>query len=228
MTRNGRGFTLAELLMAMFITSIIAVAVAGVSMVLSTANDHSGDRYMAIESARNTTRKIQRDLQTALLITAAGDDGASLLYWVHDENQNGKINLTELRLLRYEPVDKEVRRYQVAFPDTWSSTLRAAQDTEFSLQSSLNLSTMTSHVADSTYSVGRLLAVDVQDFQVSLSSSSSPPLATLVRIRQTAGQGGQALTLRTAASLRADATRYVGVAEGVYVLTMPTAVSGGS
>ena len=226
MTRNGRGFTLAELLMAMFITSIIAVAVAGVSMVLSTANAHSEDRYMAIESVRNTARKIQYDLQGALLITAAADDGSSLLYWAYDENQNGKINLTEMRLLRYEPVDKEVRRYQVVFPDTWSNALRDSQDTEFTLQRSLNLSTMTSHVADSTYSVGRLLAADVQDFQISLSSSSSPPLATLVRIHQTAGRGGQALILRTAASLRADATRYVGVAEGIYVLTMPTGGGG--
>ena len=227
MTRNAPGFTLVELVMAMFITSIIAAAVAGMSMVLSTANAHSEDRYMAIESARNAMRKIQLDFQKALLITAVSEDGSSLLYWVRDENENGKINLTELRLLRHESGEKQIRRYQVAFPDTWPQPLRDAQDTEFTLQSSLNLSTMASYVAGSTHSVGRLLAVDVHDFEVSLPpSSQAPPLATLVQIRHTVGQGEQALTLRSAASLRADATGYVGVANGVYVLTMPSSGGG--
>ena len=88
MRRNPSGFTLVELVMAISITTIIGLAVAGASMALSTAHAHSESRYGSIETARSAMRRIQSSLRAAALVTYVHSNGHKLGYWAGDENED--------------------------------------------------------------------------------------------------------------------------------------------
>ena len=90
MTRNAKGFTLAELLTAMMVMSIISLAVLSLTMALTTAQEYSEDFYRHVQIARNSLRRIERDINKANLITTG--DADTLVYW-EDTNGNGDIEI---------------------------------------------------------------------------------------------------------------------------------------
>jgi type II secretory pathway pseudopilin PulG len=219
MKTRRRAMTFAELLMAMIVTLIIALAVATVFRALSSAHAQSESCYGAIQTARHAMRRIQLNLQKAQLITAIGIDNRRLLCWMGDENEDKEINLSELVLLSYVTETDEMVERQVVFPDTMEQATRDALDEPFTLQEATNLSSMAPRIRNDAYCRTLLLGADVREGW--FSAEPGPPLSTLVSVRITVGEGGQSLTLRSAARLRADMTRHVGTAGGDWVLSLP-------
>ena len=213
MMRGTRAFTLAELVMAMAIMSIIGLAVVGMTMALTDAQEYSGDFYRNVQIARNSMRYLQRAVQKANLVTAVDSD--SLAYWLEDTNDNGGINATEIRLIAFESGDRELAEYKIEFPSEWSQFLKDLMDSEISLEWVTDMSNVES-MRSSSYVVRRVLATEAAS--AAFSASPGPPLTKLLQTEVTIGQGDRRVVLRGAAALRADWVGHVGTIDDDWVL----------
>lgn len=206
--RHGRqGFTLVELMMGLFITSITGLAVAGVSMVVSTAYSNSEDHYDAMESARSAMRRLQFSLQGAALVTAVSPDGTKLAYWTGDENSDGQINLLELRVIERDSDSSELVEHRLEFPDSWAAQKIDDENEDKSLQDAVQMSNIDQWITRSDYCSTSVYATGVD--AISLAPSPQVPLATIVNINAAFRTGDYVVTLTGAASLRANMTNYV-------------------
>lgn len=208
-------FTLMELIMALSIMSLIGLAVAGASMVLSTSYTRSQEQYQNIQIARSVMRRLHAQIRTARLVTACRDD--TIVLWANDKNGNGKINITEIVLVRFDSGAGEVREYRIVFPSEWTQEKKNLFNVVVSLDSVSTVDEAWETIASfGTYRVMLPLATDVSGFQ--LSASAAAPLATYVGVSVTVGQGKHSAMLRSAASLRKDETARVGTAGEDWVL----------
>lgn len=211
--KHGRGgFTLAELVVSIAITVVIGSAVVGLATAMSAANEHGRDRYLSLQTARMTMLRIQNTIRKAKLVTAASS--SSLVLWAEDSNGDGRINITEIVLVRLAPETTEIRTRKIVFPEYWSDGTKAILDIEVKLDD-----------VTGTYQgmwmfdplVERVvLAGGVTDFNVKV--WPAPPMTELVGLSITAGSGQRAVTLRSAAHPRQTVTDLVGIADGKYVL----------
>jgi prepilin-type N-terminal cleavage/methylation domain-containing protein len=217
MSCNRRGFTLLEMTIAMTITAVTGLSVAGVTMALGEANDHGQDFYQSVQTGRSAVMKIQAIVRGAKLVTAS--TGTSLVLWLEDANGDGQVNLSETVLLTFDAESGEIRFYRVAFPETMDQATRQALDVTKPLVDIMNISGVTDTITGNAYNDLTVLATDVTAFSVSV--WPAVPLTRLVRFQLTVGTGSSAVTLRSAASTRAGATGYVQVVENEYVLTSP-------
>ena len=115
MKRNSKaGLTLPEIIAALAISSMVGLAIVGVSAALSSAYAHSQDFYETVRAGRTGMLRIQHLFREAKLITATTDTSAVL--WAKDTNEDGLIDLTELHLLTYDASRREVLRVRVKLP----------------------------------------------------------------------------------------------------------------
>ncbi len=91
---NHKGFTLAELLIALMVTSIVLTAVATLAYAMSSANDVSDDTSQKQAQVRFATLRISELIRHSKLILKANDD--DLAVWRADDNGNEQINVNEL------------------------------------------------------------------------------------------------------------------------------------
>jgi len=200
--------------MAMSITAVIGLTVAGVAIALSTAHAHSQDYYQSIQTNRSAVMQIQRSIRKTKLITAT--DGSSLVAWAGDTNANGLINLSELLLLSYDQASGELVEYRVVFPDSMDAQTRLALDVESTLATVMDPAAVEAMLTEDQYCQRLVIASAVKDFSVS--AWPDVPLSRLVRFQLTVGQGQRDLTLRSAACMRADMIEAVGISDDQYVL----------
>lgn len=213
MTRGTRAFTLAELVMAMAIMSIIGLAVVGMTMALTDAQEYSGDFYRNVQIARHALRYVQREIPKANLVTAVDSD--SLAYWLEDTNDNGGINLTEMRLIAFESGDCEIAEYRIEFPSGWTQFMKDLADIPLSLAWVTDISNVKS-IRSESYVVRRVLATEVAS--AAFTASPGPPMTKLLQTEVTIGQGDRRVALRNAVALRADWVGHVGTVDDDWVL----------
>jgi prepilin-type N-terminal cleavage/methylation domain-containing protein len=89
-----KGFTLAELLMAIWVMSIIVAAVAALAFALGTANDMEDNTADVYSRIRYTTVRISELLRSSKLICA--NSGTSVAIWRADYNSDKKIEPNEI------------------------------------------------------------------------------------------------------------------------------------
>jgi prepilin-type N-terminal cleavage/methylation domain-containing protein len=99
MTDDGRqnGFTLAELLMAMVITSIILGAVATLAYAMGVANDAGNDTTYKQAQVRYATLRISELIRNCRLIFSGTTEGLGI--WRADNNGNGQVDANEVVFL---------------------------------------------------------------------------------------------------------------------------------
>ncbi len=220
MTRRQRdnGFTLVECLLALSITAITALAVAGVSAALSNATRHGTELTRASQTARGVMRRVQSRLRSSGLIVATGED--RLLLWLGDANEDGQINASEICVVRRNAETDELCEYVVEFPDDMSGATREAMDVTVPLNGLITASAGV-HESIESFSYGqcRVLAENVTAFE--LQSPIEPPLARMVHIRLTVGEATEQIDLRAAGALRAAMVDYVEPDGGGYMLNVP-------
>jgi len=119
--RDKKAFTLAELLMALSLTAVIALAAATLAGALSSAREQTDAMAGAIQSGRAAMMNLDASLRKARLVTAA--EANSLVIWTGDANEDERINVNELVLLTSQPASQTVERWEVFFPDSLSLKL---------------------------------------------------------------------------------------------------------
>ncbi len=208
-------FTLIEMTMAIAITGVTGLSVAGAAITFSTAHEHSREFYGHIQTARTAMMRVQRMIRSCLLVTSV--NGTSMILWASDANEDGQINPSETILLEWDYEAGEVRLLQIAYPAGMSADVRIAIDMEMPLGTLTNDDHAKSAVFSSSYVATTVLATDVTGFY--LTAKPDAPMARLVTVQMTVGEGTRAVTLRSAANTRADWTSYIGIADGNFVLT---------
>lgn len=94
---NCKGFTLAELLVALMVTSIILTAVATLAYALGVANDASDDRAEKQAQVRYATLRITELIKYSKLVYAASE--SEILLWL-DENKDEQLADSELVVIK--------------------------------------------------------------------------------------------------------------------------------
>ncbi len=96
-TRYSNGFTLAELLIALIVTSIVLAAVAALAFAMGSANDSTGDIALKQAQIRFATVKIRDLISNCRMICHLEENNFAI--WRADDNGDGYINLDELTYL---------------------------------------------------------------------------------------------------------------------------------
>ncbi len=213
MRSRTRAFTIVELILAMVIVSVIALSVAGISAALSSAYAHSQDYYQCIQGGRVGMRRIQKPLRKARLITACTAD--SLGFWGEDSNDDGIINLDEIRLISYDSVNRQVTQRRIRFPDGMDPGTKDALNVEIALHELTDISNVANYLTG-MYLETTPMAVQVDDFEVA--PQVAPPMTRFLKVVLNVSEGGKEMTVRSAVSLRVDMTSHVEFSDGEYVL----------
>ena len=217
MTRNAKGFTLAEMLMALVVMSIISLAVVSLTMALTTAQESSDDFYRHVQIARNSLRRIERDINKAKLITAGDSD--TLVYWLEDANDNGDIELTELRLITTDIATGRVMLCRAEFPAGWPQGLKDVCNDAMTVQIATDLHSAVDLIRNPMWAVQDELATEVTSIE--FTASPAIPAAEMLQIELTVGEGPGAVELRSSASMRANKLADLYMDEGSYYLVEP-------
>lgn len=214
MRKTDKAMTLAELLIATAITSVIGLSAAGVTMAMSTAHAGSQANYANIQTGRSAMIRVQRELNRAKLITAMDDQ--EIVYWAEDANHDGQMTLSEMAVLEYDPETDALVRHEVVFPANMDPVTRAALDSSLTLGVMTLLGSADNAVVNNARSEKTILAEGVTGFSAEPWPSS--PMTKLVQLEMTFGSGTEQMVLRSAAALRASRTGYIDLQDGLYVL----------
>ena len=153
-----KGFTLLEMTMAMAITAITGLSVAGATVALSRAHQDTEGFYQSLQTARSAMMRIQRSIQGAKLVTAC--TGTTLVLWANDTNGNGTIDADEVLLLVFDTASRQSPDSQQVFPDA----VKAALNVEVPLSTLTDAATVVAQIVPSTYAQTIVLASDASDF----------------------------------------------------------------
>ena len=125
--RNTRyAFTLAELLIALAVTSIILAAVATLAYAVSSANDAADDTSQKQAQVRYATLRISELIRHCKLICTANDNDLAL--WRADDNDNGRINPTELVFIESGQDRDYLRLLEFPSAPSWNVPLSNIRD----------------------------------------------------------------------------------------------------
>lgn len=196
--RTHRGLTLAELVLGMAVTSIIAAAGGGVAMVLSTAQTHQDDYRQSAQTASMVLRELRTLGHKAQLFPGAWGDRTA--FWI-DTNGSMTIQLSELTMIYHDSANHRLLETRLAFPAGWTSAQIAAVDTTLSVTSASSAATTLNTLLASPYAQTTVLAEDIWAFSVAgaAGGANNKWIETTV----TAGTGVKAYTLRSTVALRA-------------------------
>ncbi len=97
--KNEKGFTLAELMIALVITGVILAAVSTLAFALSSANKSTDNINRSQAQVRFTTLRIQELIRNCNMICSASDNDIAL--WVADDNNDKKINISEIAYIDF-------------------------------------------------------------------------------------------------------------------------------
>jgi len=111
------GFTLVELLVALTVSSVVLTAVATLAYALGSANDSTDDTSRKQAQVRYTTLRISELVRQCKLVCFAGP--ADFAVWRADENNDGRINFSELVYIEKGAGADHLHLRQ--FPVSWGS-----------------------------------------------------------------------------------------------------------
>ena len=197
--RRRKAFTLAELVLAAAVTSVIGLAATGMAMALSQSWAHSQEYGQSLQSGRVLMLRLRRGVQRAKLVVCARDGDPVL--WARDANGDGEINRSEIVVYRHVPADRELRRSWVQFPDEASPEVRACLDKAVALEDLATCDRVMRELDETGYRAEAVEGSDVQVFQAA--ASPACPWSKRVSFRLATG-GRQPVELYSGAALRAD------------------------
>lgn len=125
-----RGFTLVEILLALSITSLIAMTVASMLFGVGAAVDRGGTSRARLAARDVASNRLDNQIRNGGRVLAAGTDW--IVLWTSDANANNKPNLAEIRRVEFDSAGHQLRSY--AAPATLSESNNTAYnfDADFS------------------------------------------------------------------------------------------------
>ncbi|MDG2031612.1 MAG: prepilin-type N-terminal cleavage/methylation domain-containing protein [Phycisphaerales bacterium] len=114
-----RGMTLAELIIALAITSVVGAGVVAMTDAVARVLDQGrSERERTIASAVASTRLSSIVAPCSCLLAIKG---STIVLWRGDSIRDNQVQATELGWVRFEPATGELRYEWVDFPDGWSA-----------------------------------------------------------------------------------------------------------
>ena len=112
--KHKNGFTLAELVVALMVTSIILAAAATLAYAMAAANDSTDDTIRKQAQVRYATTRISELIRNCKLILRPNPD---IAIWRADDNGDQKVNISELVYIdKGGPVGKFLRICEFSCP----------------------------------------------------------------------------------------------------------------
>jgi type II secretory pathway pseudopilin PulG len=215
MHRRPKGFTLAELVLALAITTVIGLAVTGVAAAVSNLNQRAEDYFECLQNGRVAAANLETMLRPALLITAAS--GSSMVVWTDDHIDPGKINVSEVAKIFLDTTTRKLMLRTTAYPGTLTASQITGLDTSINLNDLVSASAATSAPTYVQYEAVSTLACNVQSFAVY--PDVPGPLTGLLKFKLVIGIAGQTVTQYGAVTVRAPKTSSVTLqSDGKYAL----------
>lgn len=121
------GMTLLELLLALSITILTGAAAAAVALAVSRGMTSMGEGRAVINRANLVQARLRAVTDTAWCILA-NDDKRGLAVWANDDNPNGRVNISELRVVWTNAGEGTVSVERVQFPSDWTAQQQSAAD----------------------------------------------------------------------------------------------------
>jgi prepilin-type N-terminal cleavage/methylation domain-containing protein len=102
--RRCRGLTLVELMMALSITAMVAVAIGGMLSAVAYGTDADRDVRALVARGKMVSLRANAALRGSRMVLAAGQDtdGTWAVLWQRDLDGNGEPSLLEIRRLDYD------------------------------------------------------------------------------------------------------------------------------
>jgi hypothetical protein len=165
--------TLAELIVAITITTLIAAGVGSILFAASYGTSSRRDvRRLAVRSAQERQR-IDDAIRSAAAILAKGS--SYIVLWTGDTRSNNQVNLSELQLI--ELSGTTLNSYTTVWPSGWSQATIDAADTTYAANTDFYTTTQTAKSGSNF--PGTTWATSASNFTITLDSATAN-LAVLV------------------------------------------------
>jgi len=125
---NRRGLGLLELILAITITSITALAVATVLVSVSRGMTAINQGRSSLQRAHAAHVRLRTYTDPALALLAF-DPERGIALWLHDQTENGQVNVSELRVFWFNAQEGTLSVEYVDFPDEWTEEMVETYDT---------------------------------------------------------------------------------------------------
>jgi type II secretory pathway pseudopilin PulG len=214
MHASRRGFTLAELVLALAITTVIGLAVTAVAAAVSNFNQRAEAYYECLQTGRVAAGRLEAMMRPALLVTAASGD--NMVVWTDDHTDPGNINVSEVAKIFLDTTTKKLMLRTTVYPNTLTASQVRSLDRDIKLWELTSASVATSLPTYVQYDVTSVLAGNVQSFVVY--PDVPAPLTRLLKFKLVISADGQTVTQYGAVMLRAPSTSSVTLNNNKYVL----------
>jgi prepilin-type N-terminal cleavage/methylation domain-containing protein len=171
---KNRGFTLAELLVALMVTAIVLGAVGSLAYAMSSAKDASDDTSLKQVQVRAAAMRITELVHTAKLICGTPTD--AIVIWRTDVDANKKINSDELVYIQSDSAKNKIQLIQYNRPTGYNTTFTLAQIQSGAAKTSLDSACVKTTIDLIPQCSGVVLAVD---------NTAIPQKSKLVRVKFT-------------------------------------------
>jgi type II secretory pathway component PulJ len=132
-----RGFTAMELMLGMIITSLVMVAITGLTTAVGRGWTHCNSAQATSNAMVQSHVRLLRILKAARQIgttrqgslTSTAGSPAAVMLWKGDANRDDKTQFSELAMIEYSSSDKTLLLYEVEYPSNWTSSQKTTADT---------------------------------------------------------------------------------------------------
>lgn len=157
-SQSKRGFTLAELLVALMVTAIVLAAVGSLAYAMSSANDSSDDTSLTQAQVRSATMRITDLIRNAKLV--CGTPTNAIVIWRADADSNKKINSDELVYIQSDAARDKIQLIQYNRPASYNTTFTLAEIQSGAAKSALDSACVKTTVELIPQCSGVVFAVD--------------------------------------------------------------------
>lgn len=169
-----RGFTLVEVMLALVLASLVGVTILIMLQAVGSATEERFSMREPLVNRQVVSLRIGAVLRPSSMVLGA--DSERLVLWAGDANLDGVPNLSELRLVKYQPSAGQVWVYEA------SASLAPGSDTAYTLGH--NFVATADALAGSAEFPGQVLLGQVSAWDVIL-DTPDPHAAHTVRTRVT-------------------------------------------
>ncbi len=173
------GVTLIELLLAIAITSMIALGVASMMTAVSSVAETDREARSALLRSLAVREAMRAYIEESLCVLEISDDNHTVVVWLEDDLSPGLANLSELRLIRFDPATNSILSERVTLPEGWHPAVRQGADVV--VTSAMDLPGMFEGFADLSMTTVTTLASGIADAEWTL-SDATPRNATRARL----------------------------------------------
>lgn len=124
-----RGLTLVELMLALAVTAIVSMAIAGMLGAVSTGVSSRRDARAVVVRAHAAAARLAAYIAPSRCILAVS--GPNVTLWFNDARQSNTVHATELRWLIFDADAGELVVQYVQCPDGWSEAACNLDDDEY-------------------------------------------------------------------------------------------------